>query len=167
MESLPVRKKIRLPHLAYRQQDAFSITTRTHKQYPWFQNHPDFAGIGAKLLRQTVAERGASLYAWCIMPDHIHILLQDKDIIDFMRLFKGRMTPKAFAKERNRKLWQRSYYDHALRKEETLLEVARYILENPVRASLVKSPLEYEWSGSEVWSDWREFYREDKHSGRG
>jgi REP element-mobilizing transposase RayT len=92
------------------------------------------------------------------MPDHIHLLLQDKDIVDFVRLFKGRMTPKAFAIEPGRRLWQRGFYDHALRKEESLEVVALYIWENPVRTGMVDDPAKYAWSGSEVWPDWRELY---------
>ena len=48
-------------------------------------------------------------------------------------------------------LWQDSYYDRVVRAEEDLGGIARYIIENPVRAGLVKSPLEYPFVGSTVW----------------
>ena len=76
-------------------------------------------------------------------------------IVDFVQQFKGKMTPPARAIESGRKLWQRSFYDHALRKEESLNDVARYIWENPVRAGIVATAVDYAWSGSEVWPDWR------------
>ena len=49
-------------------------------------------------------------------------------------------------------LWQDSYYDHVVRPEENLAGIACYIIQNPVRARLVASPLEYPFSGSTAWS---------------
>ena len=157
MKPLPVRKKIRLSPSAYRQGHGFSVTIGTHRRYPWFSLHPGLADSGVQLLRHMGASRGTEVYAWCFMPDHLHLLLQDKDVVDFVRLFKGRMTPKAFAQEPGRRLWQRSFYDHALREEESLRDLALYIFENPVRAGIVENPTKYAWSGSEVWPDWRDF----------
>jgi len=153
------RKKIRLPHSVYHEGCVFFITIGTYKRYPWFRLYPELAHLNIELLRELGGNRGTILYAWCIMPNHIHLLLQDNDIMVFVRLFKGKMTPKAFAKEAGRRLWQRSFYDHALRKEESISAIALYIWENPLRAGLVEDPTKYLWSGSEVWPDWREFYR--------
>ena len=43
--------------------------------------------------------------------------------------------------------WQISYYDHILRREEALIDVAKYIWMNPVTAGLASSPELYPWSG--------------------
>ena len=102
--------------------------------------------------------RGTEVYAWCVMPDHVHLLLQDHEVVSFARLFKGRMTPRARMIEPERRLWQRSFFDHALRKEELVSDIACYIWENPVRTGTVEHPAEYQWSGSEVWPEWRQFY---------
>jgi len=161
LKPFPVRKNIRLPRASYQQGHAFFITINTHQNYPWFSKYPELSDYIIQIMRQMAEERKAMLYAWCIMPDHIHLLLQDKDIVEFVRLFKGRMTPKARALEPDRKLWQRSFYDHGLRQEESLEDVALYIWENPVRKGIVDEPTEYGWSGSEVWPNWRE------HFGRG
>jgi putative transposase len=83
--------------------------------------------MAMELLPEMVGARNAVLFSWCIMPDHLHFLLQDKDVIDFVRIFKGRLTPEARRLERGRALWQRSFYDHALREAESLGDVARYI----------------------------------------
>ena len=45
-------------------------------------------------------------------------------------------------------LWQRSYFEHVLRDEEDTIGVAKYILENPVRAGLVERPEAYPYLGS-------------------
>jgi len=158
MKHFPVRKKIRLPLQVYTQDHTFFITVSTHQRHPWFQRYPQLCKAAVPLMRDLAVEFRMKIYAWCVMPDHFHLLLQGQKIIDFMRLFKGRMTPGARAAEAGRRLWQRSFYDHALRKEESLAGVACYIWENPVRAKIVEKPIEYLWSGSEVWPNWREFY---------
>lgn len=47
-------------------------------------------------------------------------------------------------------LWASAYHDHALRREEDLLAVARYIVANPVRAGLVRSVREYPYWNA-IW----------------
>ena len=158
MERLPVRKNIRLWPTVYRSGNAFSITISTRQRYPWFRLHPQLADSAVEILSTLSVRRGSSLYAWCIMPDQVHLLLQDEDVVEFVRLFKGKMTSVAFAGEPGRRLWQRSFYDHALRKEETLEAVALYLWGNPVRAGLVEDPRTYWWSGSGVWPEWRALY---------
>jgi len=159
MNRFPPRKKIRLPLPVYHQGHAFFITISTFQKYPWFGQHIRLCENAIKLIRDLSAVNGTTVYAWCIMPDHIHLLIQGNDTIDFVRRFKGKMTPQARAIEAGRRLWQRSFFDHALRKEEALSDVSCYIWENPVRAAIVDKPEDYFWSGSGVWADWRTFYQ--------
>ena len=154
----PSRKRIRLPLPSYEQGNAFFITIDTHMRHPWFGIHTELSGEARQLLLHLSLDRGSKLYAWCIMPDHVHLLLQDKNPVDFIRLFKGPMTQKARFIEKGRKLWQRSFHDHGLRKEEDLEDAARYIWENPVRKRLVDHAPNYIWSGSQVWAQWRDFF---------
>ena len=50
-----------------------------------------------------------------------------------------------------RRLWQRYGFEHVVRDEETTLVVARYIVENPLRAGLVRRVEDYPFVGSEVY----------------
>jgi len=61
------------------------------------------------------------------MPDHIHLLVEDSDIQQFIRCIKGRLTPFSRRLLSGDKLWQRSYYDHAARKNESVNQIAVYI----------------------------------------
>ena len=158
MERFPIRKRIRLPLPVYSQGNAFFITITTHLKHPWFQLHPKLSQEAIQIIRQLASLRHAAVYSWCIMPDHVHLLLQDQEVVDFVRLFKGKMTPKARKIEAERRLWQRSFFDHAMRKEESLTNIACYIWENPVRAGMADEPEKYPFSGSEVWPDWRRIY---------
>ena len=91
---------------------------------------------------------GYKLIAYCLMPDHLHVLVQAgedaKALREFVRGFKSYCsvaTPVAT----NRKLWQRGFYEHILRKEENVADIAEYILNNPVRKGLVEEMDQYGW----------------------
>jgi len=90
------------------------------------------------------------LYCYCLMPDHLHVLLSPAasgvKLDEWLRSFKS-YTTRMYQKRLNRRLlWQRSAYDHVCREEETAEVVARYIAENPVRAGFVNDCREYPWT---------------------
>jgi putative transposase len=165
MEDRPTRKRIRLSNGAYRQGHAFSITIATDRRYPWFRLYRRFTAKVVELLLELVKARETVLYAWCNLPDHIHMLVQDKSIVEFVRLPKGRLVPEARRLEPGRVLWQRGFYDHALREDESLSDVAVYIWQNPVRAGIIDSACAYPWSGSLVWPDWKAMVVVDGRAG--
>ena len=158
MQTLPKRKSIRLSPRAYDTRNIFTVTINTHHRHRWFQLYPSLSNTLVAHLGQLVQSRKTSLPAWCLMPDHLHLLIQDDALIDFVREFKGKSVPLARKIEPTRRLWQKSFYDHALRKEEDVNSAARYIWENPVRVGLVSTAVGYPFSGSFVWPDWGKFY---------
>lgn len=157
-DRFPVRRKIRLPGLAYQAGHCFFATIGTHKRHQWFARHRGLADEFVSILNTTAAARHTQLFAWCVMPDHVHLLVIDPDLVDLIRLLKGRLTPVARQFESQRRLWQRSFHDHGLRRDESVERVAQYILENPVRSNLARAPPEYRWSGSNVWPSWHSLY---------
>ena len=89
------------------------------------------------------------------MPDHVHLLIEGRSQTADLRVFAKRLkqsTGQMYAHQMNRRLWQEGYYDRVLRPEEPEVLVARYIIENPVRAGLVASVFDYPHVGSDVWS---------------
>jgi REP element-mobilizing transposase RayT len=89
------------------------------------------------------------------MPDHLHALLEGlSGRSDFRRCAKmaKQRSGAAYALKAEMPLWQKGYYEHVLRDEEDSREIAFYIIANPVRAGLVRSPDEYPLSGSDSWS---------------
>jgi hypothetical protein len=86
------------------------------------------------------------------MPDHLHALVLGRhdaaDLIRFVQRFK-QVTAFDFKRETGLRLWQQSFYDHVLRVEEDLADVAAYIWANPVRAGLAAQPDEYPLLGGE------------------
>ena len=89
------------------------------------------------------------------MEDHAHLLVlgqtDNADVRMFVSTAKQRAAHAARRWIRGR-LWQRGYHEHVLRGEEDLIDVARYIVQNPVRAGLVTSPDEYPYCGSDIFS---------------
>ena len=154
----PVRKHPRLPMPVYQAGHIFFLTCSTYERFPWFERFEELAHASVKLLEVLAAERGTDIFAWCLMPDHLHLLVRDDDTVEFVRRFKGRMTPIARKLKRGRSLWQKSFYDHTLRNSESVFQVAGYIWENPVRAGLTDSPEKYALSGSFIWPNWRFAY---------
>ncbi|MFC5526621.1 transposase [Rhodanobacter ginsengisoli] len=47
------------------------------------------------------------------------------------------------------RLWEKGFHDHALRRDESVEKAARYIIANPVRAGLVRDPMDYPY-----WDAW-------------
>jgi putative transposase len=105
--------------------------------------------------RRTAAEQGFAILAYCVMPDHIHMLVEgaraDSDLRRFVKVSKQH-SGAAYALRNAEPLWQEGYYERVLREEDDSKSIARYILNNPVRAGFVEHPLEYPHSGSDRWT---------------
>ena len=82
-----------------------------------------------------------------VMPDHIHAVIQlgrDQTLPKVMHSLKI-FTARKISKQRGEcgTAWQEGYYDHGIRKDESLNEMIRYCYENPVRQGLVKQARDY------------------------
>ena len=94
-----------------------------------------------------------SIAASCFMPDHVHLLVQGASETSDARLFiklGKQYAAYAYSRKFGRKLWQPWGFERVLRTDEASLAVARYIVENPVRAGLAKTVSEYPFVGSEL-----------------
>ena len=123
----------------------YLVTTSTAKREKIFLNARS-ANIVLESLKWQASTERILLNAAVVMPDHVHFLatLKNTDLAHLMRTFKNftaRKTNEAL--DRQGPVWQRHYHDHAIRKEEDLNEVILYVLNNPVRAGLVKDFHDY------------------------
>lgn len=81
------------------------------------------------------------------MPDHAHWLLELNEHDELPELI-GRMKSLSANAVRKHslhkdKVWYRGFYDRAIRQEDDLIDVARYIVANPLRAGICKSVGQY------------------------
>lgn len=144
------RRSLRLPTFDYAQLFIYYVTTATHKRYPLFVD-PEPATVTLRCLIDHAKALDYQLFAFCLMPDHLHLLcqpLQDSSVPlqTFVGRFKGASSRRLTSFKPQSRLWQRGFYDHILRAEEDLWALARYIAENPVRKDLVTSYEEYSFS---------------------
>ena len=82
-----------------------------------------------------------------VMPDHVHAVFElgnkqtlSRLIQSFKRFTANQINARLV---RTGPLWQANYYDHGVRRDESLNKIIRYCYENPVRKGLVKQPEDY------------------------
>lgn len=96
------------------------------------------------------------LIAWCIMPNHVHVLIRLRDIA-LSKVVASWKGASAFAINRaagrNGKLWERDYFDRAIHSEEHFHRSVRYIHRNPVKAGLCRTPEVWPFSSAGVGWD--------------
>ena len=105
--------------------------------------NPELAKVVSEALLH-FNERRYCLFAWCVMPNHVHVVV---------RLFPGYSLAavlhswKSYTAKRATDvigiaggIWQREYYDHLLRSEAEFERAVRYVVENPVKAGLRNWP---------------------------
>ena len=82
------------------------------------------------------------MLAWVLMSDHAHWLIQlgeTEGLESLVSRLKGNSARKANAAlGRRGPVWQRGFFDRALRSDDDLQVVARYVIANPLRAGLVQ-----------------------------
>jgi len=102
---------------------------------------------------QMNADSGRCIGRYVIMPDHIHGFVRmnrEARLSDFTRLMKQHMGKSLAATGIDKPYWQPGFFDHLLRHGESYSEKWNYVLQNPVRAGLVKSPEEWPYQGEIV-----------------
>jgi REP element-mobilizing transposase RayT len=116
----------------------YVLTAVTHERQPLFIDWQ----IGRLVVREFALAQQDCLVeslAWVVMPDHFHwlVTLGEDPLSLLMQRVKGR-SAMAINKRYGStgQIWQKGYHDRALRKEEDLREIARYIVANPLRARL-------------------------------
>lgn len=115
----------------------------------------DVVGGVLRQFRRAAQDTGMALTAYCFMPDHVHLLVQSQQESEDARRFIARAKQFSgywYSQTHGGKLWQRYGYERVLRDNEGTAPVARYILENPVRAGLAAEPLDYPFLGSDVYT---------------
>lgn len=132
----------------------YFLTWCCFERQPLFREGLAVANAPAQIVRACEPSRIA-LTACCFMPDLLHMLVMgiqpDSDGRKFFRLAKqyaGYGHSQAFGG----RLWQRYGYEHVVRSTQTSRAVSRYILENPIRAGLVKTVDEWPYSGAPTTS---------------
>jgi putative transposase len=93
---------------------------------------------------------------YVIMPDHIHLFVRGRpDFVlgRWIRLLKQSLAKADNSPTTKRQVWQEGFFDHVLRNDESYGQKWNYVRENPVRAGLVKSAIDWPYQGEIVYID--------------
>jgi REP element-mobilizing transposase RayT len=121
----------------------YHLCTNTVEREPVFSDL-----FSARIVVQSLSflhERGdVTSLAYVLMPDHLHWLVElgeKASLESLMHNFKSYTAIKInkHLERTGASLWQKGYFDYALRADEDVKKVAHYIIANPIRSGLCKS----------------------------
>lgn len=135
--------------------EIYHIITRGNNKMKVFHSKSDFI-IYVKLITKYKALYPLFLYHYCLMPNHIHLLLKTSKGKDLKKFMQGvnQSYSNYYKRTYNHTghLWQGRFKSFLIQKESYLLDCGRYIERNPLRAGLVQDPLEWPWSSYAFYS---------------
>jgi putative transposase len=145
-----------------------------HRQSVFFSDRDH--RLYLRYLAAACAATGTSVWGWCLMPNHVHLVLVpsvESGLSAVLHRTQGRYTRAINAREKwDGQLWQGRFASFVM-DERHLLACARYVDLNPVRAGLVERASDWPWSSArahlggppdpltdpgpllERWPDWR------------
>jgi putative transposase len=131
--------RVSLPNQTY------VLTCVTLNRAPLFSQWPAASSLAFEIHDIGQSDAIDSM-AWVVMPDHLHWLVQLKSG-SLNQLMQRLKSKSAIATNRAQgthgAIWQKGYHDRAVRREEDLRDIARYIVANPLRAGLVERVGDY------------------------
>ena len=141
------RGRVSLPNQVY------LVTFTTHQRRPLFSD-PDCAMSMARASIDRRLWASSELLAWVLMPDHWHGLLALGES-DYLPSLAQKLKCNTARHVRQSdsgiaRVWAPAYHDRALRADEQLVDAARYVVMNPVRAGLVRRVGDYPYWDA-VW----------------
>ena len=123
----------------------YMVTTVTRDRLPLFTDW-NKACACARVLHHAPARIPVTSLVWVVMPDHVHWMfrLDAGTLGEAMRRFKSYSSRTVNALSATTgSIWQAGYHDHAVRRDEDLRDLARYVVANPVRAGLCRRVGDY------------------------
>jgi putative transposase len=112
---------------------------------------PALAFVACKAFGSVMRASDARLLAWVLMPDHGHWLIELGErerlsvLVARLKSASAGACNSAAGNTARTSVWQAGFYDRAIRRDEDVLAVARYIVANPLRARLVQRLGDYSW----------------------
>jgi len=99
-------------------------------------------------LERVRRDYGVCVYGYVVMPEHVHLLLNEPERNTFAQAIKAlkQGVARRLALRAKDSLWQARYYDFNVWSEGKFVEKLRYIHRNPVKRGLVEKPEDWLWS---------------------
>jgi putative transposase len=161
---MPRHARIVLPNCPHH------IVQRGHNRQAVFAGDDDYLYY-LENLKEWKIELGCKVYAYCLMTNHVHLVIDPGNNPDnlglFMKRVAGRQTRYVNKIEnRSGSLWEGRFKSSPINAPEYLLACCRYVELNPLRAGMVDDPAHYRWSScpakvgrqDQPWLDFDPFY---------
>ena len=153
------RKQIHLKGFEYSSHRYVYFVTICAADKQLYFSKPNISELIIKELEYRRLSKEIKLFCYCIMPDHLHILISleeaytkrvgafgERTLQNWISAFKRHTSRMVVQRCDIKPLWQNNFYDHVVRREESLVEICEYILNNPVRKGIVSTWGEYPYS---------------------
>jgi REP element-mobilizing transposase RayT len=131
------------------QREDFELDKST--QGPCWLEIPEIATIFVEALKYSESVGKYELYAWVVMPNHVHIVLKPKEpLCRIVRWLKAATANRAntLMVRTGQAFWSREYYDRWIRDSKELGRVINYVESNPVKAGIAASPEDWRCSSA-------------------
>ena len=117
----------------------------------WLKEAKIAEEVEATLIRGSRELKQYLLWAYVLMPNHVHALITPRLTVD--RVMQGIKGVSAYRANRilgrgGKAFWQRESFDHWVRNEAEEAKIRLYIENNPVKAGLCRVPEEWSWSSA-------------------
>jgi REP element-mobilizing transposase RayT len=151
---------------------AYYLTSVTRNRLLVFRQ-PALKELVCKALDEARQSAGFLLFAYVVMPDHLHAILGSdlkpskvaqyvngiiaRRIIDYLKDNGHTISLAKLAHQDRGRGYRYSLWDHhsnikRLTQEDVFMEKVNYLHQNPVRAGLVDQPGDYRWSSARCWA---------------
>lgn len=127
----------------------YHVINRGNGRQEVFHKEKDYDAF-IKIMEEAKTRYSVEIFAYCLMPNHFHIAVKPKKGEELSRWMQWLMTSHVRRYHRHYEssghVWQGRYKSFIIQKDSHLMMVLRYIEGNPVRAKLVRSATEWQWS---------------------
>jgi len=147
---MPEHKQLRRLDSVWIATPIYFVTICARDRRPIFAR-PDVVEIFRREWIEARQRHGWSVGRYVVMPDHAHFFCSSDQTSTSLSRFVGAFkewTAKALiAKGAQSPIWQKQFFDHLLRSDDSYAAKWNYVRENPVRAGLVERPEDWPYAG--------------------
>jgi putative transposase len=127
----------------------YHIINRGNQKQRVFKENPDFEKY-LEIMKSYKYRFRFKLFGYCLMPNHIHLIIQPRLPEDLARLMQS--LTQTYTVWFNKKyggagrVWQGRFKSMVINRDNYFIDCINYVEVNPVRARLVTTPADYLWS---------------------